>query len=237
MKSKVVFAVCALVVSGMTAIAQLPLLHSHFRTAEVGAWARYELSGEKSGGLSSLYIGVVGEETTGGRHHLWYEWTTAGRKDTSTVKMLLPADSAALEVSRMIIKQGSAQAYEMPFAGLALKAVIGQQAGLGIDLNDLASSAERAQRQGVKVETLEQAMQEIAGRHLETRHLHITQKDGQAVDLWLADEVPFFSLVRLRARGLEVNITGWDRTGASSRIGENYRSLDLKGMFKGLKIK
>ena len=55
------------------------------------------------------------------------------------------------------------------------------------------------------------------------------------IDLWLSPTVPFFSLVRLSGAGLEVNLTDWGNTGAVSRIGEDYRSLDLKSIMEGLR--
>jgi len=186
--------------------------------------------------LSALYLGVVGEQSVEGKRHLWYEWTSVTGGDSSTVKLLVPADTVLnLKAKRMIIKSPGREAMEIPFGGLALESLMGQQSGLGIDLEDLASTIEKEAGTGRKIEVLEKSAQRIAGKPLETEHLRLTDLNGRVIELWLSDRVPFFSLVRLAAEELEVNLNDWGNTGALSRIGENYRSVDLKGLLEGLR--
>jgi len=216
--------------------AQLPLLHSRFHLAEPGTWARYSLSGAKSQGLKDLYLGVVGEQAVKGKRHLWFEWTTVAGPDTSTVKLLLPADSLlSLKARRVIVKQGGSQAMEIPFGGLVLESLMGQQSALGIDLEDMPSALEKALETGHQIETLGTSTATVAGKSIETDHLRLTDRNGRAVELWLSSAVPFFSIVRLTAEGLQVQLADWGGSGAVSRIGEDHRSLDLKSIIKGLR--
>jgi len=222
--------------TAVAARAQLPLLHSRFQLAEPGAWADYSLSGVNSSGLNAFYLAAVGEETLEGKRHLWCEWTTAAGGDSNTVKLLIPADSVFnLKVKRLIVKQAGQQALEIPFGGLVLESLMGQQSALGIDLEDMPSSIEKATRAGLRIEDLGKSTRKIAGKTVETNHFRLTEKNGQVIDLWLSPTVPFFSLVRLSGAGLEVNLSDWGNTGALSRIGEDYRSLDLKNIMEGLR--
>ena len=186
--------------------------------------------------MSALYLGVVGEQGVEGKRHLWYEWTSVSGGDSSTVKLLVPADTVLnLKAKRMIIKSPGREAMEIPFGGLALESLMGQQSGMGIDLENLASTIEKEAGTGRKFEVLEKSTQRIAGKRVETEHLRLTDLNGRVIELWLSDRVPFFSLVRITAEGLEVNLNDWGNTGALSRIGENYRSLNLKGLLEGLR--
>lgn len=212
------------------------MVHSRFQLAGPGAWAAYSLSGANSLGISQLYLAVVGQDSLEGKLHFWYEWTTVVRGDTQSVKLLVSADSVfSLKARRMIVKQAGRQAVELPFGGLDLEALMGQQSALGIDPEDLASAVEKAGKTGRKVEDLGSEARTVAGRRLEARRLRVTEKDGREVGLWLSPRVPFFSLVRLESPGLEVDLTGWGTAGAVERIGQDFRPLDLKGLMEGLR--
>ena len=214
----------------------MPFLYSRFQLAEPGTWANYSLSGVNSSGLTAFYLGAVGEETLEGKRHLWYEWTTVAGRDSNTVKLLVPADSVFnLKVKRMIVKQAGQEALEIPFGGLVLESLMGQQSAPGIDLKDMASTIEKATEAGLRIENQGKSTQKIASKTMETNHFRLTKENGQVIDLWLSPTVPFFSLFRLSGAGLEVNLSDWGKTGAVSRIGEDYRSLDLKHIMEGLR--
>jgi hypothetical protein len=181
--------------------------------------------------LSDVYLGVAGEETVEGKKHLWYEWTSVARGDSTTVKLLLPSDSLFNpDVKRMIVKLSGQEAMEVPFGNMVLESLLGGQSSLGIDLGSMAGVAENAMKTGHSIENLGKAAVKIGGRTLETEHLRLAEKNGQFVEIWLSSKVPFFSLVKLVGDGLEVSLAGWGDSGAVDRIGENYRALNLKSL-------
>ena len=223
--------ICAIVLSAGSAGAQLQVLQEYFTPAKPGAWARYTSSGSNSGGMSEVYLSVAGEETVQGSRHLWYQWISLARGDSTIVKMLLPADSVFKpDVKKMIVKMPGQEAMELPFGNMVLESLLGDRSVTGIDLGSMSGIAEKAVKTGYNIENLGTGKINVGAQKLEAEHLRLTQKDGRVVDIWLSPEVPLFSLVKLVDQGLEVNLAGWGNTGAEDIIGENYRALNLKSL-------
>ncbi|RLB13995.1 MAG: hypothetical protein DRG82_14620 [Deltaproteobacteria bacterium] len=201
----------------------------------VGAWARYELGGDRLRGFNELYLAVVQEEFLQGKRCLWYESTLSGKKTALTLKMLLPADSLLeLDPQRVIFKLGNAPAVELGPGMRELGALFGSSLGLGFDPEELINSIDDLLNGGSAVRVMNDEAYTINGKKLQVNHFLVETSGAGKLRLWLSADAPFFSLVKMHTKDTRVQLLDWGYTGASSKLGDSNQPLDLRGLLRSL---
>jgi hypothetical protein len=226
-----------LVLAASSAFAQfsaVPALPGKLSLPGVGAWASYI---QKTGAeQASINFAVVGEEQVGGKRCLWYEFTRERNSNLSVVKILLPADEGSKgEIKRMIVKDGDDPAVEVPLDLFPSSGTLDNAGEFAFDPNNLDQARDEVAGKGGRLEKLGEETITVHGKPLKCEHLKASDSEGGQAELWFCDEVPFFSLIRMRGSSFTLDLDDWGDTGAKTRITETPRKLDLKGMLDGLK--
>lgn len=190
---------------------QGPKFYGDFKPV-VGGWAEYQM---KTAGEApmKMKVAVVGKE---GQSY-WYE-TVMQMGERMVTKMLVsgnPNDQQNLK--RMIIKSGNEQAMEMPVASMGMN---------------------KAQAKGGKPagKTVDKGMEKVtvpAGTFT-ARHMQY-QEGGETVDAWISEKVAPYGLVKSKAKGFEMVLTG-SGNGAKTLITEKPMKFEMPAMPQGMKI-
>ena len=60
----------------------------------------------------------------------------------------------------------------------------------------------------------------VAGRQVRAYYMLLEAKKDKPMELWLSDEVPLFSFIKMDITKAQAELIGWGYTGAVSRIAE-----------------
>lgn len=188
---------------------QGPKFYGNFKPV-VGSWAEYQMKGQGEA-PTKMKIAIVGKEGTS----FWYE-TVMQAHERMVTKMLVsgnPNDRQNLK--RMIVKAGSEQAMEMPAMGM----------GMGREPVKSQKPAGKVIDKGI--ETITVPAGTFAARHMQY------QEGSDVVDAWVSEKVPPYGLIKSRARGHEMVLTGTG-TGAKSLITETPKKFNIPMMPQGM---
>lgn len=179
-----------------------PRVHGEFKPV-VGGWAEYQIVA-KGGTMQKMKIAVVGKEGDA----YWYETVTEGKGVKIVYKILVSGDpNDDKGVKRMILKQGSDPAMELPVQTAGRESKGGKKAVKMVDKG---------------TETVK-----VPAGTFQARHLRYEEKE--AVDVWVDEKVAPYGLVKSKSRDTEMILTGYG-TGARSLITEKPQKLDLPKM-------
>lgn len=174
----------------------------------VGAWSEYQV---KAPGTTpyKMKMAIVGKEGNA----FWYETVTEGQGGRSVMKMLVSGDpNDQKSVRRMIMKQGTQPAMEMPVMG----------------------GTQRAGSQDPKGKVVDKGMERVtvpAGTFT-ARHFQY-QFDKEVMDSWIAEKVSPYGLVRSTGKDFEMQLVGYG-TGAKTQITETPKKFQMPKMPTGM---
>lgn len=185
---------------------QGPRFYADFKPV-VGGWAEYQMKPQKEA-PTRMKVAIVGKE---GQAY-WYE-TVMNAGGKFITKVLVSGDPKDQKnVKRMIMKQGSEPAMEMP--------VMSQ------------GTPVKAQRPEGKV--IDKGMEKItvpAGAFT-ARHLQY-QQGKDVVDTWVSDKVSPYGMVKTKSKDMEMVLLGYG-SGAKSLITEKPQKFQMPQMPKGM---
>jgi len=235
MRVKTYFAFFSLIFSSSLVFAQMPEIKNLLRTPEVGTWSKYKLNGKMFFGYRELYVAVVKEERIDEKMHLWYEFTMIGTEDTSTVKVLVLAEPIInLESKRVIVKAGKRTAQEVPAVMVRMGTSLGFKFALGFNPEEMVASIQGGLRDKSKIIPHGNILMGIAGKQVKANYFVLKAYNGKAIELWLSDDVPLFSFVKMDITKAQAELNEWGYSGAIDRIGESFRPLGVSNLLKTL---
>ncbi|MEN6446139.1 MAG: hypothetical protein ABFD70_00160 [Syntrophaceae bacterium] len=185
---------------------QGPNFYADFKPV-VGGWAEYRMTPQKEA-PTRMKVAIVGKE---GQAY-WYE-TQLNAGGKIVTKVLVSGDPKDQKnVKRMIMKQGSEPAMEMP--------VMSQ------------GTPVKAQRPEGKV--IDKGMEKITVPAGTFTARHVQYQQGKdVVDTWVSDKVSPYGMVKTKSKDMEMVLLGYG-TGAKSLITEKPRKFQMPKMPQGM---
>ena len=164
---------------------------------------------------------MVKEDFIEGKRHLWYEVTAISDEDTTTMRVLvLAAPVLDLKALRTVIKIGNGPARWLPAFLVELGAIAGFKFGLGFNPKELANSINEGLKDETKVKRWETVTMEVAGKQVQAYYMLLEAKKDKPMELWLSDEVPLISFLKMDITKAQAELIDWGYTGAVSRISD-----------------
>jgi len=185
---------------------QGPNFYADFKPV-VGGWAEYRMTPQKEA-PTRMKVAIVGKEGPA----YWYE-TQLNAGGNIVTKVLVSGDPKDQKnVKRMIMKQGSEPAMEMPVMSRTGSVKTQQPEGKVID-------------KGMEKIT-------VPAGTFTARHVRY-QQGKDVVDTWVSDKVSPYGMVKTKSKDMEMVLLGYG-SGAKSLITEKPRKFQMPKMPQGM---
>jgi len=183
-----------------------PKFYGDFKPV-IGAWAEYQIT-EKGGRTYKMKIAVVGKEG----NNYWYETVIDTKREGQMISKMLVSGSpdATGNVKKMIFKNGSEPAMELP-----------------VQMMKMSADAGRGEAKGKFTEKGMESIKVPAGTF---NAQHMQYQDGPAVvDTWMQKDVAPYGMVKSVSKESEMVLVGYG-TGAKTLITETPQKFEMPAM-------
>jgi hypothetical protein len=190
-------------------------LYGDFKMPKVGSYASYKVTYQNKEANQIIKLAIVGtEKSAKGEDLYWYERQETSPKTGRVVifKMLISGDPQEIgTVHRIIFKDHKEKAQELPQAFIQL-------------MNQPPEIESKAEEPKVKKVGTEKMR--IADTTLTCMHTRYTYKDEPNADVWTAEVVPLFGLVKSETLGMMMELLDYG-TDAVTGVKEEPEQLEM----------
>jgi hypothetical protein len=198
--------------------AQMPgiaKLYGDFKMPQVGSYAAYKVTYKGGEANQIMKLSIVGtEKSAKGEDLYWYEREETDPKTGRVVivKMLISGDPQEIgTIHRMIFKGHKEKALELPQAFIQM---------MNQPLGD-ESETEKPKTKKVGTEKVK-----IADTTLTCTHTRYTYKEAPSAEVWTAEVIPLFGLVKSETEGVIMELMDYG-TNAVTGIKEEPEQLEM----------